>query len=88
LEEAADAMQRLPLLSPDAALRLVVWGAADAAYPGDGRPGAAEFDEAHSAIEVALGWQGHGIDHVSSAEAIPAARREAARLRSYGGGSS
>ncbi|MFC8332776.1 hypothetical protein [Streptomyces olivaceus] len=86
LDAAADAMERNGRLNADQALRLVVWGAASAAYPGDGEPGADVYDEAHTAIESKTGWQGHGIGHIHRAEAVTAARAEAARYRAMGGG--
>lgn len=86
LDATAEALGRYPGLTPDEALRLAVWGTSRAQYPGEGEPGADLYDEAHTAIESKTGWQGHGIDHIPSAEAMTAARAEAARFREMGGG--
>ncbi|MFD0209162.1 hypothetical protein ACFVH9_08490 [Streptomyces hirsutus] len=86
LAAAANAMERNSRLNPDEALRRVLWGDAQAPYPGDGKPGADLYDEAHTAIEAKTGWQGHGIDRIPAKEAIPAAREEAARFHELGGG--
>ncbi|MFJ6085124.1 hypothetical protein ACIQI8_27320 [Streptomyces sp. NPDC092369] len=86
LERAATAMETNPRLDPDGAVRLAVWGNAETLYPGDDTPGALTFDSASSAIECFCGWQGNGIDRIPRDEAITAARSEAARYRSYGGG--
>lgn len=86
LDRAATAMQGNPALDPDAAVRQAVWGNPETKYPGDGQPGADVFDDATSAIECYCGWQGNGIDRIPRSQAIAAARAEAARFRSYGGG--
>ncbi|MFJ4627129.1 hypothetical protein [Streptomyces sp. NPDC088847] len=83
LRESAAAMEADPSLDPDGAVRQAVWGHRDAPFPGDGQPGADLFDEASSAIECKTGWQGHGIEHIPQAEAIAAARAEAARFGRY-----
>jgi hypothetical protein len=84
LGRVADALERMPHLDPDAAVRLVVWGHPETPYPGDDAPGADLFDEVSSLIECATGWQGNGIADVPVADAITAARSEAARIRSFG----
>ncbi|MGJ3558981.1 hypothetical protein ACR6C2_08360 [Streptomyces sp. INA 01156] len=86
LAAAANAMERNSRLNLDQALRLVLWGDARAPYPGDGQPGAALYDEAHTAIEAKTGRQGCGIDRIPAEEAIPAAREEATRFHRLGGG--
>ena len=83
LTRTADALEHSPYLNPDAAVRFAVWGNSETPYPGDDAPGAAEFDEATSAIECYCGWQGNGIADIPRDEAIAAARAEAARFRSY-----
>ena len=83
LERAATAMENNTELDPDGAVRLAVWGDPETPYPGDNAPGADVFDDASSAIECFCGWQGNGIDRIPAAEAIEAARAEAARFRSY-----
>ncbi|MFG3085107.1 hypothetical protein [Streptomyces parvulus] len=86
LTRAATAMETNPNLDPDGAVRLAVWGNPDTPYPGDNAPGADAFNEAVSAIECYCGWQGNGIADIPVPEAIAAARAEAARFASYGGG--
>jgi hypothetical protein len=91
LERAATAMTNNPALDPDGAVRLAVWGHPETPYPGDQEPGAEAFDYAESAIECWIAEKhgydpGGGIDHLDRADAIEAARAEAARYRSYGGG--
>ena len=87
LTRAATAMENNPQLDPDGAVRLAVWGDPETKYPGDNEPGADLFDEASSAIECFCGYQGNGIDRIPRRYAIEAARSEAARFASYGGGS-
>jgi hypothetical protein len=79
----ADAMEADATLDPDGSVRLVVWGDADAEYPGDDAPGAEVFGEVESAIECFCGYRGHGIADIPQGEAIAAARAEAARFSSY-----
>jgi hypothetical protein len=83
LDQAADLMQANPNLDPDGAVRQAVWGNPETPYPGDNAPGAGIFDDATSAIECFCGYQGNGIAGIPRAEAIEAARAEAARFRSY-----
>lgn len=86
LIRTADAMENDPGLDPDGAVRLAVWGDSETLYPGDNEPGADIFDEAQSAIECFCGYQGNGIANIPRAEAIEAARAEAARFSAYAGG--
>lgn len=86
LDGLADALEADASLNPDEALRKAVWGDPHTPYPSDDAPGADAFEEAHSAMEAKTGFQGAGIDGVPRAVAIAAAREEAARYRSYGGG--
>lgn len=85
LDGLADALEADRGLDPDQALRLAVWGDPRAPYPGDHAPGAAAFDEAHSAMEAKTGYRA-AVERIPRGEAIAAARAEAARYRSYGGG--
>lgn len=80
LRAAADAMEADASLDPDGAVRAAVWGDPDAEYPGDDEPGSQVFDEAESAIECFCGYQGNGIADIPQAQAIEAARSEAARF--------
>jgi hypothetical protein len=86
LDGLADALETDRGLNPDQALRRAVWGDADKAYPGDHAPGADLFDEAHTALEAATESQGAGIERVPRDEAVVAARAEAVRYRTCGGG--
>lgn len=86
LTRAADLMEADPDMDPDGAVRQVVWGDPETLYPGDGEPGADLFDEAESAIECFCSYQNSGIQDIPRRDAIEAARAEAARFRSYGGG--
>lgn len=88
LERAATAMETNPALDPDGAVRLAVWGDPETPYPGDQEPGAEVFDHAESAIECFVANEqgydpGDGIQHLTQADAIDAARMEAGRYRSY-----
>ncbi|MEZ7005030.1 hypothetical protein [Streptomyces sp. AD55] len=85
LSALADEMARRPQMNADQALRLVVWGCASTPYPGDGKPGAETFREAHALLEGATGFQGAGIASIPRNEAIQAAKTESTRLRAYGG---
>ena len=84
LATVANLLEQAPGLDPDGAVRLAIWGDANATYPGDTEPGAALFDEVESAIECKTGWQGNGIAHIPAAEAATAARDEAWRFRKLG----
>lgn len=86
LTTAANAMERDPGLDPDRAVRLAVWGVADAVVPQRQTTESDLYDEAVSAIECKTGWQGEGIADTPRQDAIRAARAEAARFGSYGGG--
>lgn len=86
LEDAATAMERDKSLDPDEAVRLTVWGVRDAHVPQRPTTESDLYDEATSAIEVRCGWQECGIAGIPRKDAIQAARAEAARYRSYGGG--
>ncbi|MEU5596642.1 hypothetical protein [Streptomyces sp. NPDC020298] len=86
LENAATIMDAHPNLNPDQAVRQAVFGNPHAHVPERQTTEADLYDEAHSLIEAYCGWQGNGIDRIPRQEAIDAARTEAARYRSYGGG--
>lgn len=86
LTTAANAMERDPRLDPDNAVRLAVWGVPNAVVPQRQTTESDLYDVAVSAIECQTGWQGEGIAQVPRREAIQAAREEAARFGSYGGG--
>lgn len=86
LTAAANAMRRDPRLDPDNAVRVAVWGVPDAVVPQRQTVESDLYDEAVSAIEVKCGWQGEGIARIPREQAIDAARDEADRYRSYGGG--
>lgn len=87
LTGAADAMDANPTLTPDQALRLAIWGNAETPHPGKDEPGADTYDSASALIEAYCGYQGHGIRVIPQHDAIQAARTEAARYHTYGGGS-
>ena len=86
LTKAADALGNDPSLDPDRALRIAIWNNPNAVYPGHHAPAADTYDQATSAILTATGMHGHDIASIPRHTAITAARSEAARFRSYGGG--
>lgn len=89
LTGAADAMERNASLDPDGAVRLVIWGTPDAHMPYDQTADSDLYDDVTSVIECydadLHGYDpGNGIEKLSSADAIRAARAEAQRFCSYG----
>ncbi|MFJ8006121.1 hypothetical protein [Streptomyces fagopyri] len=74
---AADAMDAEPALDADGALRIAVWGDADAVYPGDEAASAEVFRDARAVLQRASRMD---ITDIPRWKALDAAREEAARL--------
>lgn len=86
LTKVAETLENSTNLDPDGAVRLIIWGAIDAPYPGDNMPGADLFDEVESLIECYIAREdgddpGEGIAWIPPDRAAAACRAEAQRWR-------
>ncbi|MEV5944526.1 hypothetical protein [Streptomyces sp. NPDC051994] len=84
LTKVAETLDNSTGVDPDNAVRLIIWGDADAPYPGDNAPGADLFNEVTSLIECHIARQdrddpGNGIAWIPPARAAAACRAEAQR---------